>query len=436
MPLEKTFITLFLLGMIIVSTFAYSGDTDVIAIAGTETGILLWSPQQPNKDLNIHLSAQEEKALIFNLRISEQLQETLTYLAIFDSDAISESTRSAAKKAIINMLNSYDRATSNKIYEIDGAVKGILIGVVPVTLDNGRVRFVLQNSWETMGSGIYADRGTEFIRFLPLNSSIVPVILLNPQQPNKDVNVPLKDQEGLYTLHQALRTSGSWQEQQITLGSIVLENDGTLSLLTLNKRVVIKPSVYEGGIQDVLMNLAIVHIDPSRVVQARAKEILEKADTDYIRKTLVQLATAEWFSEEVRARAKEIVLKMPLGIWGQLELLKIAFNEDHSLTRYTFHIIKEVENIQARATEILLEMTVPLHLEIQEQLVVKALSDPVPRTYHLTLTVRDRARDILINVELDSSIQEELLSIATAFLRPSQKRDLFDRLYGSDRFFL
>lgn len=177
------------------------------------------------------------------------------------------------------------------------------------------------------------------------------VLLWSPQQPNKDVNVSLKDQEGLYTLNQALRTSGQGQEQRITLGSIVLENDGTLSLLTLNKRVIIRPSVGE-MIQDVLMNLAIVHADPSKVVQARAAEIL-------------------------------------------------------------------------------LEMTEPLHLRVQEQLVVKALSDPVPRTYHLNLTVSDRARNILTNVKLDFSIQEELVSIATGFIRPHQKRDLFDRLYKS-----
>ena len=226
-----------LLGIFLVSTFAYSSDTDVIAIAGTEPGILLWSPQQSNKNLHIHLNAQEEKALIFNLRISEKLQDRLTYLALFDSSAISESTQSAAKKAVINMLNPYDKATSNKAYERDGAIKGVLIGVVPVTLmDNGMVRFVLQNGWETIGAGIYADRETNiFIRFLS-NSSNTSVVLVNPKQPNKDVSVPLKDQEGLYTLDQALRASGQGQEQRITLGSIVLESDGTLSLLTLNSR--------------------------------------------------------------------------------------------------------------------------------------------------------------------------------------------------------
>ena len=454
MALKKTFITLFLLGMVIVSTFAYSVDTDVIAIAGTEPGILLWSPQQPNKGINIHLSDQEERGLIFNLRTSTQLQERLVYLAIYDSDAISETTRSSAKKAVINMLNPYDTSTSDTASETARAMQGIVIGTVPVVLvDDGTVRLVLRNGWETVGVGIRLRKEeNNFIRFLPFNSPTV--FLLNPQQPNQDVNVPLEAQQGLHTFNQALKTSKQSQKQQFVLGSIVLENDGTLSLLTLDKRVIIRPSVHE-EVQDMLMSLAIAYVDPSKVVQARGKEILEKADTDYIRKTLVQLATAEWYPEEVRARAKETVLKTPLGIGGQFELLDRAIGED---PRVPEHLRRRINNAQIqnpiltrseyareKAREILLEK--PPDLQIQETLMIKALSDPLPPSWtamnewtHLDKLnarsdppppIRARARDVLINVELDYSIQEELVSIATGFLRPHQKRDLFDRLYSS-----
>ena len=465
----KTFLYLFLSGMLIVSSFSHSRDQDHKKLFSEDpyNQVDALKTLQKTDDVTIYVRVMElaqfskisfvskEAEWALKLKVNtdvSDLKSQMQLVHIATSDEVSKSTRDAARLVFTRIGSIHIEtqqelariATSPEASETTRKLARDILGLwrSKVSWSTLVYRVVQKELLDLAVSNTVSDftRNEAAYTIIAIGNSIDRPIL------RELFNIAIRDSHTVPSVGQYMAQGIlSWIlihsiQMQRELVRLVTSDTAPKDAQSAAKKVLIagKLSV---EIQEELLYLATAD-KVSETARSAAKEILIgilSSDTntqveDYfamkprgpktlthlelldVQNKLRYLATDAAVSKTVQSRAREMLLALHPSSSNSSEIQRSLVYDAVVSTTVS-------ETVQSRAREILLGIS-SLHLEAQQFLAGIVVSNSFDDKQ------RAKAKDILINVKLDSSLQKELVFVATSFSVFSHKL-----LFSNDFFY-